>query len=63
MCVNANCVCSEIGTDTLQRVFVPHIRIPGLEPASKSEWLKALLYDADGSATAARGVRVYVVFS
>lgn len=52
---------SETGSDSLQGVCVPHLWVPGLEPAGEGGRLFSLSDGGDGHAPAAGGVRLHVV--
>lgn len=50
------------GKDSVQRVCVPHLGIPSLEPASEGGGFRSLFDGGDGSPFATAGVRVHVLF-
>lgn len=51
----------DTGLDTLQKIFVPQLGVPGMEPASEWRWLRPLLNGGDGNTAAARRVAIHIV--
>lgn len=54
--------CSETVSDFNQEVGLPHLRVPGLEPANECRRLCSLLDGGDGESPAARRVCDDIVF-
>ena len=48
--------CSETSTDSVQRIRLPHLGVPGLEPAGEDGGLSPLLDGGDGQTPAPGGV-------
>ncbi|TNN34999.1 hypothetical protein EYF80_054834 [Liparis tanakae] len=45
----------------LHEILVPHVGVPGKEPAGKGEWLVPLFDGGDGDSATPRGVRVHIL--
>ena len=53
--------CSEASADSVQRIRLPHLGVPSLEPPGEDGGLSPLLDGGDGQTPTTGGVRVHVL--
>lgn len=51
----------DTGLHELQKILVPHLGVPSMEPAGERRWLQSLLDGGDGDTMTARRVRIHIV--